>query len=187
MRAFLDILYRGCGVLAGAFIALIALSMIAEIVARLFGVIVPGALEVASFSLLASSFLALAHTLKHGEHIRVLVVLDRMVSPRYRPMFEIWSLVFSALLIAYLGVYVMGMAFESYSYGDQSLGVLSIPLWIPQAGMAAGILVLEVALVDEMIILFRGDEPTYNRATPAMLMQEIQEDENSSSTNRDTK
>ena len=53
MRKFLDRLYRATGVLAGVFLTLIAALVLAQIVGRMFGVLIPGADIFAVYSLIA--------------------------------------------------------------------------------------------------------------------------------------
>ena len=39
-----------------------------------------------------------------------------------------------------------------------------MPLWIPQLSFAIGSILLWVAVVDELVIVLRGGQPTYVRA-----------------------
>ena len=71
MRRLLDRLYLAGGVIAGICLVLMALLILAQIVARWFGVIVPSTEDFSGFLLAAASFLALAYTLRSGGHISV--------------------------------------------------------------------------------------------------------------------
>ncbi|MDZ7810156.1 MAG: TRAP transporter small permease subunit [Arhodomonas sp.] len=51
-------------------LAAIAVLILAQTVGRVLGFSVPSANELAGFCVAASTFLALAHTLNHGGHIR---------------------------------------------------------------------------------------------------------------------
>ena len=44
----------------------------------------------------------------------------------------------------------------SHMLGDISEGSDAMPLWIPQIGMAAGSVLLAVALVDRLVAVLRG-------------------------------
>jgi len=70
LRAFLDKLYRGCGYIAAAFMVGIAVTIIAQMVARLRGVTLD-ATEAAGMCLAASTFFGLAHTFRSGAHVRI--------------------------------------------------------------------------------------------------------------------
>jgi TRAP-type C4-dicarboxylate transport system permease small subunit len=39
--------------------------------------------------------------------------------------------------------------------------MIAIPLWIPQSAMLLGLVILSIALVDELVSLFRGRTPSY--------------------------
>jgi ABC-type spermidine/putrescine transport system permease subunit II len=56
------------------------------------------------------------------------------------------------------------MARDAYRFGERSQGILSVPLWIPQAVMALGTVVLFVAFVDDLIVVLRGGRASYERA-----------------------
>ncbi len=163
MRRVLDALYRGSGALAALFLALIAALVVAQVAGRLVGVLVPGADDLAGFALTASSFLALAYTLRAGGHIRVTLLLHRAGAGQRRAL-ELWCLALAAGVTGYFAYYVVEMAWDAYRFGDRSVGVVPVPLWIPQAAMALGTVVLAVALADDLVRVVRGGEPSYQRA-----------------------
>ena len=71
MRRALDALYNGAAWLAAlCMIGLLAMVLL-SIVSRLLHFHVPGTDAYAGYLMAAAGFLALAHTLKKGEHIRV--------------------------------------------------------------------------------------------------------------------
>lgn len=170
VRAFLDSIYRGCGAVAGVFLASIAVLVATQIVGRLFGVLVPGADDLAGFSLVATSFLALPYTLKAGGHIRVALLLQRL-APARRRAFELWCLAAGAFVSAYFAFYAVDLAWGSYVFGDMSQGVLPIPLWAPQSGMALGLVVLAIAFLDELSLVLLGKPPSYQKSDE--LLQEV--------------
>ena len=71
MRAALDRLFHAAGVLAALFMVGTLAMVIVGVAARLLGFNVPGTDSYAGYCMAAAGFLALAHTLKRGEHIRV--------------------------------------------------------------------------------------------------------------------
>jgi len=160
MRATLDAVYRICGAVAALLTAAIAGLVVAQVAGRIAGVLVPGADDLAGYSLMASSFLALAPTLRAGAHIRV-TLLVRHAPPARRRAVELWSLGFSALVMAYLVWHVVEMVWDAFRFGEKSIGQLAVPLWIPQSFMALGIAVLIVALVDEFIRVLVHGVPSY--------------------------
>src|SRR4051794_23834160 len=82
-RRVLDRVYELSGCLAGLCLVAIAVLVLAQIVGRLLGILVPSADDFAGYAMGASVFLALAHTLRAGGHIRVSLIIDRL-GPRAR-------------------------------------------------------------------------------------------------------
>src|SRR5262245_17355917 len=108
MRTCLDALYSGCGALAAIFLALIAALVVAQVGGRMAGVLVPGADDLAGYALTASSFLALAPTLRAGIHIRVTLFLRGAPVARRRAL-ELWCLGFGTVVVGYFATSVVQM------------------------------------------------------------------------------
>jgi TRAP-type C4-dicarboxylate transport system permease small subunit len=155
VRALLDGLYRVSGVVAAIFLALIAALVLAQIVGRMLGMLVPSTDDIAGFFLIATSFLALAHTLKSRAHVRVELVLHRL-SPAARRPIELAAFAIGALITGYFAYFTIELAWLSWRFGDMSQGIVAIPLWIPQCVMALGLIILAIALLDELIVVLRG-------------------------------
>ena len=150
MRKSLHALYRACGALAGA--ALVAmLAMIAlNIAGGVFGFFIRGLDAYAGYLMAAASFLALAYTLKAGEHIRVTLLLLRLPTHLRRGV-EIACLLLAATITGYFAWHSVDMVYISWRLGDVSQATDQTPLWIPQSLMAFGVVVLFVAFVEETI------------------------------------
>ena len=175
MRGALDLLYRASGILAAAFLAAIFLVVLLQVVANLIdeiaewvvgepiGLVVPSYAEFAGFFLAASSFLALAYTLRAGGHIRVSLIVQHLVGARRR-LVELWCSGAAASLSAYFAYFTIRLVHESFEFEDMSFGMIPIPLWLPQTGMALGLVILTIALIDEFVCVLKGKEPSYERA-----------------------
>lgn len=162
IRIALDKLYLWSGYIAAFFLAAIAAAVIAQIVGRFFGVTIDGT-EIAGFCLAATSFFALAHTFKSGSHVRVTLLAQRFTGSK-RKAVEIWCCGASAVIISYIAYHAVLLVLQSFEFNDISPGLLAMPFWIPQAGMAAGLVLLAVALIDETIAIARGTKPSYASA-----------------------
>ena len=154
MRKALDTLYDAAGYLAAFFMVGILLMVLASVVGRLAGFNLRGSDAYAGYAMAASGFLALAHTLKRGEHIRVTLLLERFGGRLARPL-EIWSHLVGAVLCAALALFSVRLVWQSRAFNDISQGNDATPLWIPQLAMAAGAIVLLVAMVDDFVLLLR--------------------------------
>jgi len=164
----LDALYDGCAALAALFMIGLLFFVLLSIVSREIGFNVPGVDAYAGYMMAAAGFLAMAHTLKKGEHIRVTLILGALRGGARRAL-EIWAL-FAAVLLALLSaVYSTKLAWQSYAFHDISTSNDGTPLWLPQLSMALGAVVLAIAFIDELVLEIRGrrvvpvsDEATRN-------------------------
>ena len=115
----------------------------------------------AGYCMAAAGFLALAHTLKKNEHIRVTLLLNA-VSPSVKKALEIWSLSAAVFLSGLFCFYSIRLSYQSWDFNDISTGNDATPLWIPQIGMALGALVLLIAFIDELVLEIRGQRVTHD-------------------------
>ena len=157
MRKALDSLYDAAGYLAAFFMVGVLLMVLASVVGRLVGFNLRGSDAYAGYCMAAASFLALAHTLKRGEHIRVTLFLERFGGRFKRPL-DLWSHLSGTFFCAILAFYSVRLAWQSRAFHDMSQGNDATPLWIPQLAMAAGSIVLLVAMVDDFVLLIRRRE-----------------------------
>jgi TRAP-type C4-dicarboxylate transport system permease small subunit len=155
MRRFLDFLYDASAWLAAlAMIGTLAMVLLA-IVARQLGWNVPGTDAYAGYAMAASGFLALAHTLKRNEHIRVTLILGRLQGSARKGM-EMWALSAGVFLAGIFALYSVRLAWVSHQINDVSTGNDATPLWIPQIAMALGAVVLLIAFIDDWVLELRG-------------------------------
>ena len=155
MRRFLDALYDAAAYLAAFFLVGTLVMVTLGILGRLFNWFIAGTDAYAGYCMAAAGFLALAHTLKRGEHIRVTLVLEH-VSARARRALELWALAAATVLALAFAWYSVRLTFQSWQFNDISTGNDATPLWIPQLAMAFGTIVLAIAFVDELVREWRG-------------------------------
>ncbi|MFO1220454.1 MAG: TRAP transporter small permease subunit [Burkholderiaceae bacterium] len=155
MRRALDALYDGAAALAAlCMVGLLGFVLLA-ILGRQFHFHLPGTDAYAGYMMAAAGFLALAHTLKRGEHIRVTLLLAALKG-RARAGMELWALAMATLLALLAAYYSTRLAWLSYRLNDVSTSNDATPLWIPQLAMAGGTIVLAIAFVDELVLQWRG-------------------------------
>ena len=137
IRRALDGLY-GAAAWAAALFMIGTLAMILlSVSGRLLDFHVRGTDAYAGYCMAAAAFLALAHTLKRGEHIRVTLILDH-TGPRTRHALELWSHAGGLLFAVLLAWFAARLVWQSFQFNDVSQGTDASPLWIPQLGMAVG-------------------------------------------------
>ena len=155
MRRALDLLYDAAAYAAAFFMVGILAMVLASVLGRLANFNLRGSDAYAGYCMAAASFLALAHTLKRGEHIRVTLFLDRF-GGRFRRPLEIWCHLAGTFFCAALAWFSVRLVLQSREFNDISQGNDATPLWIPQIGMALGAAVLLVAMVDDLVRVLRG-------------------------------
>jgi len=171
MRRFLDGLYVGAACLAGLNIVALTGVVIAQIVGRYLHFIVPSATQMSGYFMCGTIFLALAHTMGEGEHIRVELILDRLPA-RMQLRAEGLLLLAAICITGYFAFYVTNLAWESYVTGDRSDGLLGIPYALPQGAMAAGLILFFIRLIDEFVRLFTG-RPAYIEARARKVIDRV--------------
>lgn len=163
MRRFLDFLYDAAAWLGAlAMIGTLAMVLL-SIVSRQLGFLVPGTDAYAGYAMAAAGFLALAHTLKRNEHIRVTLILGRLQGAA-RHGLEMWALSAGVFLGGLFAFYSVRLAWVSHAINDVSTGNDATPLWIPQITMALGAVVLFIALVDEWVLELKRERTVIDSA-----------------------
>lgn len=155
MRRFLDFLYDAAAWAAALCMIGVLAMVLTSILGRQFHFHLPGTDAYAGYSMAAAGFLALAHTLKKGEHIRVTLIIGRLTGGTRRVL-EMWSLSVAVLLSGLFAFYACRLVWQSHAFNDMSTSNDATPLWIPQLAMAVGTVLLFVALVDEWVLELRG-------------------------------
>jgi TRAP-type C4-dicarboxylate transport system permease small subunit len=137
MASMLDKFYR-------FLMGLSCFSMVTAFGAIMLGVIarelhwdIQGLDAYAGYAIAATLFLALPGTLKHGDHIRVTLLMQRL-STRAQNWLEYWCLAAASALSVYVAWFSCRLVWVSLVTHDVSPSADASPLWIPQIGMALG-------------------------------------------------
>ncbi len=162
VRQWLDRLFATAGVLAALVVLAIFVLMIGGSLGRLFDWRVGWINDVVSWLCAAAAFLAMAQAFKHGDFVRVTLLLERL-GPPLRRRFEVFALATAAVAIGYLAWWAARYTWESWQFGDIANNMVAIPMWIPQMSFVVGALLFELAVLDELLIVLRGGKPTYQR------------------------
>lgn len=167
MRRALDTFYRLGGALSAINLTLIMVMIVAQVLSRVLdallvwlglsplGLNVPGLAELAAFMLLGATFFGLAYTFWQGGHIRVTLLLQSLPKATQR-IIDILGLLLALVITAFAAWHSAWLTWDSYDFGDLSIGMVPVPLWIPQAAMVMGLIWLLVALSDALVSLISG-------------------------------
>jgi TRAP-type C4-dicarboxylate transport system permease small subunit len=155
MTSLLTNLYRflmglSCMAMLAAFLAIML-----GVAARKFRWDIQGLDAYAGYAIAAALFLALPATLKHGDHIRVTLVMQRL-SSRAQNVLEYWCLIAAAAISVYLAWFACRLVWVSYVTHDMSPSADVSPLWIPQLAMALGCIGFSISLVHALWARWAG-------------------------------
>lgn len=152
--ALLHKLYRLSGYLSAVSLVLICVLILAQILARSFGTMVPDADEFAAWAMAASGFFGLPYALHAGAHIRVTAAL-RFLPERLRHATEVLASAIALAVAAYLAWYCAAFVLESYTFKEVSPGLLALPMWVPQLSMVFGSALLALAFTERLVCVLR--------------------------------
>src|SRR5690606_13902500 len=119
-RRLLDALYLYAGVAAAVSMVMILLIILAQMVCRALGIAFPGSTDYAGYFMAQASFLAFAHALNRGAHIRVGLLLN--ILGRHRRWAEIWCLAIGSFLGIWFAWHAATAVRVSRMLGDVSQG-----------------------------------------------------------------
>jgi len=163
LRRFLDRLYAASGALAALSLASICVLMLAQAVGREFGLLIRVADDLTSWLCAAAAFLALGHTFRHGELVRVGLFIDRL--PRCpRRAAELAALGLTAAFIGYMNWAAARFVYDSWQFKEVAQGLVQIPIWIPQLCFVIGAMIFLIAILDELVRVLSNRKPTYQLA-----------------------
>ena len=149
LRRVLDTAYFAGGALAALFLVAILALIVLQMLARWFGFVFPGATDYAGYCMAAASFLAFAHALGKGAHIRVSIVLNALEAGKRRWL-EVWCFGVGAVISTYVAWYAVKATRISHRFDEISQGLDATPIWIPQLSMCAGTILLAIAFWDHL-------------------------------------
>ncbi|RST85693.1 TRAP transporter small permease [Aquibium carbonis] len=151
IRRALDAVYDLAAMLAALCLVLILAVIVLQMASRWTGIPFPGSSEYAGYLMATASFLAFAHALNRGAHIRVSLFLTALGPRRFWG--ELWGLAIGTAASGYLAWYAVRTVQLSIKFNDVSQGQDATPIWIPQVPMAAGAVLLAVCFADNLITL----------------------------------
>lgn len=185
---YLDVLYKASCWFAACCLAAICLLVVCQVMLNLLdristlltgsaiGLTIPSYADFTGFLLAAASFMALAYSLREGAHIRVSLIIGHLPEKLHRPV-EIWCILCGLSISLYFSWYTAKLTHESFTYNDLSPGMIAVPIWIPQTALLLGLIVLSIALMDELATVLRGNVPSYMEKGAGLLTKENQQDQ----------
>ncbi len=163
LRRAIDAACAAAAGLAAACVLAIFVAMIAQSLLRRAGVPIGGITDLVGWLTAGAGALALAHSYRQGDFVRVGLLTERL-PPRARRWLEVAALAVAAAFVGYLAAWAVAYTHESWRIHDMPTGQLAVPLWIPQSALALGALLLLLAVIEDLAVALRGGVPSYARA-----------------------
>ena len=163
LRRTLARLFDAAGALGAACVVAIFLLMIVAGVGRQVNLRVSGINDIVAWLCAAAAFLAMAHAFRHGDFVRVTLVLE-WVPPPVRRWMDAVCLAIATVAVGYLTYWATAFTWESYEFAEVATGLVAIPIWIPQSTFVVGCWLLMLAVLDELVTVLQGGKPSYQRA-----------------------
>ena len=162
-RRFLDRLYAGSGVIAALCVLGIFIVMLAQAFGREAGFLFRGADDIVAWLCAAAAFFALGHTFRHGELVRVGLLVNRLPAGGRR-VAEIFALSITFAFACYMLWAVSRFVYESWKFNEVAQGLIKLPIWIPQTTFLLGVALFLVAVLDELVAVLQRRKPAYQVA-----------------------
>lgn len=162
-RAGLHALIDFAGALAAACVFLIFVLMIVGGVGRQLNLQVSGVNDIVAWLCAAASFFAMAHAFRHGDFVRVTLLLEAL-PPRARHALDAVCLGVATLAVGYLTWWATLFTWESREFNEMAMGLVVIPIWIPQSTFVLGCWLLLTTVLDELLQVLQGHKPHYQIA-----------------------
>jgi TRAP-type C4-dicarboxylate transport system permease small subunit len=162
-RRVLERTLDAAGALGAFCVFLIFVLMIINGVGRQLNLALSGVNDIVSWLCAAAAFFAMAHAFRHGDFVRVTLLLDK-VPPRLRRLMDLTCLVIAVISVGYLTWSATAFTYESWEFKEMATGLVAIPIWIPQSTFVIGCWLLLAATLDELVTVLQGGKPSYQRA-----------------------
>jgi len=163
LRRALVRLIDAAGALGAFCVFCIFVLMIIAGVGRQLNLQVSGVNDVVAWLCAAAAFFAMAHAFRHGDFVRVTLLLEA-VSPRVRRGLDVTCLVIAAIAVAYLTYWATAFTWDSFQFNEVATGLVAIPIWMPQSTFVIGCWLLLAAVLEDLFTVLQGGTPSFQRA-----------------------
>lgn len=137
----------------GIFLFISVLLIFAIIVLRsVFSIGISGLYEIATFCMIFSVMLTASLGIKQNIHVRI-DILSKIVPSRIAFVLELAAMTIVLVVAAYLSYSGALLVEESLLLGDSTLGVIRVPMWIPQLIMPIGGFLMTLRAIERLHLL----------------------------------
>lgn len=150
-------LIRGAGALAVLCLCGMVGVLVATLVLRPLGILVPSSEIIVTFLMVGMAFFGLVYAYAEGVHVRV-DTLHKHFSTGLRMGIDGLCCCGGALLCAAITYYSGRLAWTAFQFNDLSDGLVAIPMWIPLGTVPLGFALFALALLRDGLRVLRGRE-----------------------------
>ena len=181
IRTGLERVSRFAAMVGGLGILFIAIMVTIDVFMRKFaGTTLGGATEMAGFIFAVATALAYPFVLLDRANIRIDVIYS-LLTPKVRAFLDLAAMLILLYFVSRLTLSVYGLFEKSWTAGSKSVGVINIPLWIPQffwvLGFALFTLTALFLTIYAFVGLLRRDWTGVNEAAGVPSIEETIEEE----------
>lgn len=152
MVRLIGVVNRGAALLGAALLLAITLAVFYEVILRyVFNAPTEWSFELTGYALVWAGFLAAGYALAHDRHVRVEILSDRLPGPMRTGLMVITDLIALGFCLA---VAYHGFKYVHLSYITESASVspLRVPMFIPEAGVPIGAVLLSLQFVARILV-----------------------------------
>lgn len=178
MRYTIDCFSRGLDALCRGVAFSVGATVIATVLVISYGVLAREVLhlsdvwvtEVTTYLMAYMTFVGSAALAWQGRHLKVDVISAHLGEKGQRMLACVSTVIETAVALV-LARLVVDFWLDAWTGGEQSWGMLSLPLWIPYSGFLAGVLLLSIVQITRlMTIVFVRAPKGENLAMDEMLL-----------------
>lgn len=151
----MDRLVRCAGAVSVMCLSGMVLILIATLVLRPFGILVPSSEIITTYLMVGMAFFGLVYAYAGGAHVRV-DALYRHLPAGLRRGVDVLSHVGAAALCGAIAWHSGSLAWMAFVYHDLSDGLIAIPMWLPMSPVALGFGLFALALLRDGVRVLRG-------------------------------
>lgn len=166
-----SLLGKACTLVGGIGALLFAgvtLVMLAQALARAARLPIVGGDEVSGWMSASAAFCALPYAFREGALIRMELFLSRLGEIGRRKA-ELFALSVGTLWCGTMAFAMTRFVWQNAVFGERSTGLISIPIWTVQAPAAVSLVLLALAMAEQLWRVWRGELPLYQVNAESLL------------------
>jgi TRAP-type C4-dicarboxylate transport system permease small subunit len=131
--------------IAALCLAMIMITIIADVAGRLFGILIPYTIEMSGYMLVPITYLPVAYGLRHGLHVNVDAAL-KWFSPSVQRKLQMVTDLITLFIVLLVLLQCWVLVLMSYTRGLVSNTMLRAPIYIPQSAIIIGLIFFTIEM-----------------------------------------